>query len=201
MDAGKAVDAKVVEEEDEEDDDDDYDETDEEASGKDDEDKMLDMDPDGSDFFCDEASWWDGNDEEYTDMATEGMAVKELSSLWWSPAHSTSRLARASSGPNAAATAASTASAVGVARSNQDHDDYSFGASAYEATVVSSVSEADFLGMGNKMVALLALLALSVNQGDKILVFSQSIYALDLIEMCLEMPDWGNMVKVSAIAY
>ena len=50
VDAGKAVDAKVVEEEDEEDDDDDYDETDEEASGIDDEDKMLDMGPDGSDF-------------------------------------------------------------------------------------------------------------------------------------------------------
>ena len=49
--------------------------------------------------------------------------------------------------------------------------------------------------MGNKVVALLSLLALSVNQGDKMLVFSQSLDALNLIEMFLAMHDWGSKVK------
>ena len=64
-----------------------------------------------------------------------------------------------------------------------------------EPETLEAPTEQEFLCMSNKVLALFALLALSVNQGDKMLVFSQSIFALDLIELCLGMRDWGNMVR------
>ena len=52
------------------------------------------------------------------------------------------------------------------------------------------------LYLGNKIVAFLALLALSVNEGDKVLLFSQSVPTLNFIEMCLQQPQWGRDVGI-----
>eukprot|EP01032_Pedospumella_encystans_P011253 gene11253-13095_t len=50
------------------------------------------------------------------------------------------------------------------------------------------------LQLSNKMVTLLTLLMLSVIEGDKMLVFSQSIYSLDIIELFLNMPRWDRLI-------
>ena len=52
------------------------------------------------------------------------------------------------------------------------------------------------LFLGNKVVAFLSLLALSVNAGDKVLLFSQSVFTLKFIEFCLAQPQWGVSVGV-----
>jgi transcriptional regulator ATRX len=46
--------------------------------------------------------------------------------------------------------------------------------------------------LSNKMVTFLSLLALSVLAGDKVLVFSQSLYTLDVIEQFLKMTSWAQ---------
>ena len=46
------------------------------------------------------------------------------------------------------------------------------------------------------MPSLLSLLAKSANEGDKVLVFSQSLLALNFIEEVLQMSGWGDMVGV-----
>ena len=53
------------------------------------------------------------------------------------------------------------------------------------------------LFLGNKIIAFLALLALAVNEGDKVLLFSQSVPTLNFIEMCLNQPQWGAAVNVA----
>ena len=45
-------------------------------------------------------------------------------------------------------------------------------------------------------MAFLALLALSVNEGDKVLLFSQSVPTLNFIELCLNQSQWGSSVGV-----
>lgn len=59
------------------------------------------------------------------------------------------------------------------------------------------LSDTDMLYLGNKLVAFLALLALAVNEGDKVLLFSQSVPTLNFIEMCLNQPQWGAAVGVA----
>eukprot|EP01034_Spumella_vulgaris_P028380 gene28380-35225_t len=54
------------------------------------------------------------------------------------------------------------------------------------------LSSTDLMHLSNKMVSFLSLLALSVLQGDKMLVFSQSLYALDVIEMFLGTKGWAT---------
>ena len=55
----------------------------------------------------------------------------------------------------------------------------------------------EMLFLGNKIIAFLALLALAVNEGDKVLLFSQSVPTLNFIEMCLNQPQWGAAVNVA----
>jgi SNF2 family DNA or RNA helicase len=57
--------------------------------------------------------------------------------------------------------------------------------------------DTEMLLLGNKVVAFLALLALAVNEGDKVLLFSQSVPTLNFIEMCLNQPQWGAAVGVA----
>eukprot|EP01038_Epipyxis_sp_PR26KG_P004130 gene4130-5884_t len=59
------------------------------------------------------------------------------------------------------------------------------------------LSTKEFLFLGNKIVCLLSLLAYSVNCGDKMLVFSQNLPSLDLIELFLHTSDWGEMLQIS----
>jgi SNF2 family DNA or RNA helicase len=59
-----------------------------------------------------------------------------------------------------------------------------------------SVSNEELFAFSNKMTTLFALLALSVKNKDKMLVFSQSLYTLNLIELFLGMKNWGRMTKV-----
>lgn len=53
-------------------------------------------------------------------------------------------------------------------------------------------STADMLSLGNKLIAFLSLLALSVSNGEKMILFSQSLSTLTLIEHFLGTPDWGE---------
>lgn len=57
------------------------------------------------------------------------------------------------------------------------------------------IDSLQLLKLSNKMVTLLSLLALSVLQGDKMLVFSQSLYSLDAIEMFLGMSHWDRLIE------
>jgi hypothetical protein len=50
------------------------------------------------------------------------------------------------------------------------------------------------LQLSNKVTTLLSLIALSVMHGDKLLVFSQSLYSLNMIELFLNMPHWDRLV-------
>ena len=52
--------------------------------------------------------------------------------------------------------------------------------------------------LGNKMMAFMSLLAMSVNAGDKMILFSQSRHTLAFIEMCLNMPNWSALVDVDS---
>ena len=54
----------------------------------------------------------------------------------------------------------------------------------------------ELLWLGSKVPILLSLLAKSANEGDKVLVFSQSLLALNFIEEVLQMSGWGDMVGV-----
>jgi SNF2 family DNA or RNA helicase len=56
----------------------------------------------------------------------------------------------------------------------------------------SITSTADMLSLGNKFIAFLSLLALSVSNGEKMILFSQSLPTLNLIEHFLGTPDWGE---------
>lgn len=55
----------------------------------------------------------------------------------------------------------------------------------------------DLLRMSHKMFTALALLALCVEKQEKVLIFSQSLYALNLIEMFIMQHRWGAMVGVA----
>lgn len=50
--------------------------------------------------------------------------------------------------------------------------------------------------LGSKMTAFLTILAHSLNQGDKLLVFSQSLITLDLIEKIVGAKGWGSVASV-----
>jgi hypothetical protein len=64
------------------------------------------------------------------------------------------------------------------------------------AVTCSDLSESDMLGLGNKVVAFLHLLALSINEGDKMVLFSQSLSTLTFLEMLLCQTQWGKLVEV-----
>ena len=57
-----------------------------------------------------------------------------------------------------------------------------------------SLTDRDLLFLGNKIVAFLSILALSVNVGDKVLLFSQSVPTLSFIELCLQASQWGASI-------
>jgi SNF2 family DNA or RNA helicase len=59
-----------------------------------------------------------------------------------------------------------------------------------------ALDDGEILSLGNKIVAFLALLALSVNEGDKVLLFSQSVPTLNFIELCLNQSQWGKAVGI-----
>lgn len=56
------------------------------------------------------------------------------------------------------------------------------------------LSDGDMVCLSNKIVAFLFMLAFSVEQGDKMLLFTQSLFVLDLIEHTLRLPRWAKMV-------
>ena len=57
------------------------------------------------------------------------------------------------------------------------------------------LEEEAFLKLGNKIMAALSLLALSVNNGEKMLLFTQSLPMLNLLEMFLAT-DWGALIGI-----
>jgi hypothetical protein len=57
-----------------------------------------------------------------------------------------------------------------------------------------ALSSLGLLQLSNKVTTLLSLIALSVMHGDKLLVFSQSLYSLNMIELFLNMPHWDRLV-------
>lgn len=57
---------------------------------------------------------------------------------------------------------------------------------------VDTISPSEMLKLGNKIVVFLSLLALSVANGEKMILFSQSINTLNLIELLLSVDNWGD---------
>jgi hypothetical protein len=57
------------------------------------------------------------------------------------------------------------------------------------------LSNLDLIMLSSKMTTLLSLLALSVKAKDKMIVFSQSIPTLDLIELFLQSTNWGEVIE------
>lgn len=57
------------------------------------------------------------------------------------------------------------------------------------------LSAKELLNLSNKMVTVLALLALTIHEGEKMIIFSQSLYTLDTIEQFLMLPNWGRLVN------
>jgi transcriptional regulator ATRX len=53
-----------------------------------------------------------------------------------------------------------------------------------------------FVELGNKMLAFLTILVLSVKLNDKVLLFSQSLVTLDMIQLVLGSNNWGDLVAV-----
>ena len=64
------------------------------------------------------------------------------------------------------------------------------------ASACSSDEIQEILAMGNKLSTLLTIIGLSLNQGDKVLVFSQSVCNIDMIELILKAPHWGILCGV-----
>jgi hypothetical protein len=58
--------------------------------------------------------------------------------------------------------------------------------------------EDECVALGSKVVVLLHLLALTINEGDKMVLFSQSLSTLDFIEMILTQTNWGKLVDVKS---
>ena len=54
------------------------------------------------------------------------------------------------------------------------------------------------LYLGNKVVAFLKLLALSINEGDKTVLFSQSLSTICFLEKILSQTQWGHLVDVQS---
>ena len=61
--------------------------------------------------------------------------------------------------------------------------------------VPSSLSIVDLVMLSSKMTTLFSLLTLSVQAKDKLIVFSQSLPTLDIIELFLQSDDWGAVVN------
>eukprot|EP00597_Dinobryon_sp_UTEXLB2267_P011358 CAMPEP_0170132074 /NCGR_PEP_ID=MMETSP0020_2-20130122/23648_1 /TAXON_ID=98059 /ORGANISM="Dinobryon sp., Strain UTEXLB2267" /LENGTH=909 /DNA_ID=CAMNT_0010367313 /DNA_START=57 /DNA_END=2787 /DNA_ORIENTATION=+ len=59
-------------------------------------------------------------------------------------------------------------------------------------TIDSDLEMKDMLRLGNKVVAFLSLLAVSVAAGEKMILFSQSLQTLSVIEMFLSVEQWGQ---------
>lgn len=80
------------------------------------------------------------------------------------------------------------------------HDWWKFGDNVFDHDMSQSNNKPlrfkQLMQMSNKMVTLLSLLALSVEHGDKMIVFSQNLYTLDLIEMFLGSPRWGSIAGI-----
>lgn len=65
-----------------------------------------------------------------------------------------------------------------------------------EACAGMKVSDAEWLQLSNKVIAALAIISLSVQHGDKVLLFSQSLHTLNIFEHFLRLPSWNELVGV-----
>jgi SNF2 family DNA or RNA helicase len=62
----------------------------------------------------------------------------------------------------------------------------------------NDIFQGEMLNLGNKIILFLSLLALSIDAGDKVLLFSQSLDTLNFIELCLQSDNWGVLIGVSS---
>lgn len=58
----------------------------------------------------------------------------------------------------------------------------------------SDIFQGEMLNLGSKIMLFLSLLALSIDIGDKLLLFSQSLDTLNFIELCLQSSHWGSLI-------
>jgi transcriptional regulator ATRX len=63
-------------------------------------------------------------------------------------------------------------------------------------TDTPSFEHGEFIKLSNKLVIFLSLLASSINSGDKVLVFTQSVMTLELIECVLKSERWGDVINI-----
>ena len=61
-----------------------------------------------------------------------------------------------------------------------------------------SFEHGEFIKLSNKLLIFLSLLASSINSGDKVLVFTQSVMTLELIECVLKSERWGDVINIQS---
>lgn len=67
-----------------------------------------------------------------------------------------------------------------------------------ENGAVCDLSTSEFLSLGTKLMFFLHLLVECVKNGDKVLVFTQSIDTLNFIETILKSDDWGDALNIES---
>jgi SNF2 family DNA or RNA helicase len=68
-------------------------------------------------------------------------------------------------------------------------------AEALKKSSLTSLQPEELLSMSYKVFVTLSLLAVSVSVNDKMLVFSQSLYVLDLLETFINIPHWYQLLN------
>jgi hypothetical protein len=144
----------------------------------------------------------DANDEDYVDNdgasnissdagSSSGGSVSFLFDL---PPDSKDRNSRAINRSATPSSAKSEAVSVTASAAAGDDDLFDLATLGRDHPNPTKLKTTDFLALGNKLVAFLSLLVLSVKCNDKVLLFSQSLPTLDVIELILKSPDWGKLV-------
>lgn len=61
-----------------------------------------------------------------------------------------------------------------------------------------SFEHGEFIKLSNKLFIFLSILGISINAGDKVLVFTQSVMTLELLECVLKSERWGEVISIKS---
>ena len=132
-----------------------------------------------------------GNKEvEYDEKEAEKLANTTIDPNWWRFVDDSSGggSGGGNSGVGGGGSSTSAATNTGTSTDNPTTTTIS------DSSQLLLPTDLSLLQLSNKMVTLLTLLMLSVIEGDKMLVFSQSLFSLDCIELFLNMMHWDRLL-------